>query len=161
MSNDISPHLSYAEVIKSQAAIRHQIDNSPTPEHLHNIKILAEKVFEPLRALASRERKKDTPLTISSFYRSPELNKAIGGSTNSQHCKGQAMDIDIDGWYTDLDNADLFYMIEEELDFDQLIWEFGNSIKPDWVHVSYSEFHNRREILRAIRKSGKVSYEPF
>ncbi|MFP4088720.1 MAG: D-Ala-D-Ala carboxypeptidase family metallohydrolase [Cyclobacteriaceae bacterium] len=158
LNHRITPHLSYAEVVRSQTATRLGIDNLPSSEHLENIRLTAEKLFEPLRALVSEERGKSTPLYISSFYRCPDLNRAIGGSAKSQHCLGQAIDLDIDGWYDDFDNADLFYLIEEELEFDQLIWEFGDDFKPAWVHVSYSRDINRGIILRARRVNGKVEY---
>jgi len=158
---EISPHIAYIEVVRSQTAIRKGIDNTPNEEQLRNIRKLAEKIFEPLREIVSKERGRNTPLGISSFFRAPAHNKAIGGSETSQHCKGQAVDLDIDGYYNDLDNADLFYIIEENLEFDQLIWEFGTAMNPDWVHVSYNEGNNRREILRSVSVDGKTKYELF
>ena len=161
MDTRISQHITLAEVVRSQVAIRKEIDNTPDDEQLKNIKLLAEKVFEPLRKFISDERGKSTPLRISSFFRNTALNKAIGGSVSSQHCKGQAMDIDVDGIYTDLDNSDIFYIIEENLDFEQLIWEFGTGFNPAWVHVSYNERNNRKEILRSRKIAGKVTYKLF
>lgn len=161
LNNQISQHLSYREVVRSQTATRHGINNHPTEEHLVNIKLIAERIFEPLRAIASEERGKSTPLYISSFYRCPDLNKAIGGSSTSQHCQGRAIDLDIDGWYDDLENVDLFYIIEEELEFDQLIWEFGDDYNPSWVHVSYSSEINRGIVLRAQRVNNKIQYTKY
>lgn len=160
----ISPHLSYHEVIKSETALRQGINNEPTDEHLDNIQRIATLIFEPLREIVSSERGVSTPLRLTSCYRSPALNKAIGGSATSDHCFGRAMDIDIDGMYNkdDLINADLFYIIEEELAFDQLIWEFGDDDNPSWVHVGYrSRSENRAQILRAKSKNKRTVYEPF
>ena len=148
----ISPHLSLAELTRSQTAKRNGIDNMPTAEHLENFKILAEKVFEPIR-----EHFK-TPIFISSGYRSKELNDFINGSPNSQHCKGQAIDIDMDGGNGEVTNRMIFDFIKNKLDFDQLIWEFGTDFNPDWVHVSYVKTGNRKQKLKAVRKNGKTSY---
>jgi zinc D-Ala-D-Ala carboxypeptidase len=148
----ISPHLSLAELTRSQTAKRNGIDNTPTAEHLENFKILAEKVFEPIR-----EHFK-TPIFISSGYRSKELNDFIKGSPNSQHCKGQAIDIDMDGGSGEVTNRMIFDFIKNKLDFDQLIWEFGTDFNPDWVHVSYVKTGNRKQKLKAVRKNGKTSY---
>ena len=148
----ISPHLSLAELTRSQTAKRNGIDNTPTAEHLENFKILAEKVFEPIR-----EHFK-TPIFISSGYRSKELNDFINGSPNSQHCKGQAIDIDMDGGNGEVTNRMIFDFIKNKLDFDQLIWEFGTDFNPDWVHVSYVKTGNRKQKLKAVRAGGKTSY---
>ena len=148
----ISPHLSLAELTRSQTAKRNGIDNTPTAEHLENFKILAEKVFEPIR-----EHFK-TPIFISSGYRSKELNELIKGSATSQHCKGQAIDIDMDGGNGEVTNRMVFDFIKNKLDFDQLIWEFGTDFNPDWVHVSYVKGKNRKQKLKAIRSGGKTSY---
>jgi len=92
------------------------------------------------------------------MYRSPELNKAVGGSMTSQHCKGQAMDID--DKYGHATNAEMFEFIRDNLSFDQMIWEFGNSENPDWVHVSYvSEEKNRNKMLKAYKNNGKTAYK--
>lgn len=148
----ISPHLSLAELTRSQTAKRNGIDNTPTAEHLENFKILAEKVFEPIREYFK------TPIFISSGYRSKELNDFIKGSPNSQHCKGQAIDIDMDGGNGEVTNRMIFDFIKNKLDFDQLIWEFGTDFNPDWVHVSYVKTGNRKQKLKAVRKNGKTSY---
>lgn len=151
----ISTHITYSEAIKSDTAKRMQLRNTPTEEQLENMTLLANKVFEPLREYF-RE-----PVRISSFFRSQEVNKSVGGSTTSQHTTGEAMDICAfaSSGYT---NADLFYYVLEKLVFDQLIWEFGTDRNPDWVHVSYSaKGKNRRKALKAIRVNGKVSYKPF
>ena len=148
----ISPHLSLAELTRSQTAKRNGIDNTPTAEHLENFKIIAEMVFEPIRVHFN------TPIFISSGYRSKELNSFIKGSPNSQHCKGQAIDIDMDGGNGEVTNRMIFDFIKNKLDFDQLIWEFGTDFNPDWVHVSYVKGKNRKQKLKAIRSGGKTSY---
>ncbi len=150
--NKISDHISYKEATRSITAKRLGIDNSPTLEHTYNMQILAEKVFEPLREHVGK------PICINSMYRSPELNKAVGGSITSQHCKGQAMDID--DKYGHATNAEMFEFIRDNLSFDQMIWEFGNSENPDWVHVSYvSEEKNRNKMLKAYKNNGKTAYK--
>ena len=148
----ISPHLNLAELTRSETAKRNGIDNTPTAEHLENFKLLADKVFEPIR-----EHFK-TPIFISSGYRSKELNELIKGSPTSQHCKGQAIDIDMDGGNGEVTNRMIFDFIKNKLDFDQLIWEFGTDFNPDWVHVSYVKGKNRKQKLKAIRSGGKTSY---
>ena len=148
----ISRHLSLAEITRSHTAKRNGIDNTPTAEHLENFKLLADKVFEPIR-----EHFK-TPIFISSGYRSKELNDFIKGSATSQHCKGQAIDIDMDGGNGEVTNRMIFDFIKEKVDFDQLIWEFGTDFNPDWVHVSYVKTGNRKQKLKAVRFGGKTSY---
>ena len=148
----ISKHLSLAEVTRSDSAKRHGIDNTPTAEHLENFKLLAEKVFEPIRAHFK------VPIHISSGYRSEALNKFIKGSLSSQHCKGEAIDIDMDGTSGGVTNFDIFSYIKDNLEYDQLIWEFGTDKNPDWVHVSYTKGKNRKQKLKAVRINGKTSY---
>jgi len=141
---NISEHVTYKEGVYSITALRLGLNNDPTKNHLTNMELLAEKVFEPLRKAVNG------PIKINSFYRGGELNKAIGGSPNSQHCKGQAMDIDDNYGY--MSNADMFEYIRKNLSFDQMIWEFGNSDNPDWVHVSYvNEENNRNRCLLAYK----------
>ena len=147
----ISKHISYKEGVYSITAIRKGIDNEPNEEQLSNMKLVAEKIFEPVRTHFK------VPIKVNSFFRSPDLNKAIGGSTKSQHCKGQA--IDIDDTYGKATNAEMYWWIKENLDFDQMIWEFGNNDNPDWVHVSYvSPDKNRNRCLKAYRENGKTKY---
>ena len=148
----ISKHISYKEGIYSRTALRLDIKNEPNKEQLKNMKLLAEKVFEPLRIEVGG------PIKVNSFFRSPELNKAIGGSSKSQHCHGQA--IDLDDTFGHMSNAQMYYFIKSELDFDQMIWEFGNNKNPNWVHVSYvSPEKNRNRCLRAYKENGKTKYE--
>jgi hypothetical protein len=148
----ISTHLNLAEVTRSDSAKRHNIDNTPTAEHLENFKLLAEKVFEPIRLHFK------TPIFISSGYRSKALNDLIKGSSSSQHCKGEAIDIDMDGSKGGVTNKMVFDFIVSRLDFDQCIHEFGTDENPDWVHVSYTKGKNRKQKLRAVRTNGKTSY---
>ncbi len=113
---------------------------------------IAEEVFEPLRSYVGG------PIKINSFYRSPDLNKAIGGSSKSQHCYGQA--IDIDDTFGRMTNAEMYRFIKEHLDFDQIIWEFGDENNPNWVHVSYvSPQENRNRCLLAYKEKGKTKYK--
>lgn len=150
----LSKNLTLAEVMRSETAKRKGISNMPTPEHIENFKLLAEKVFQPIREHFGK------PIIISSGYRSKELNTAIGGALSSQHCSGEAIDIDMDG--TDITNAQVFNYIKDNLEFDQLIWEFGTDTNPDWVHVSYeSTGKQRKQILRAVKKGGATSYKPY
>ena len=147
----ISKHISDKEGVYSTTAIRRGIDNTPGQEQLDNMKLLAEKVFEPLRKWVGG------PIVINSFFRSVELNKAIGGSSKSQHCKGQA--IDIDDTRCHKTNAEMFKFIKDELDFDQMIWEFGDDDNPNWIHVSYvSKEKNRNRCLKAYKENGKTLY---
>jgi len=147
----ISKHISDREGVYSTTATRRGIDNTPDKEHLDNMKLLAEKIFEPLRKWVGG------PIRINSFYRGPELNKAIGGSSKSQHCKGQAMDIDDNGCHKT--NAEMYAWIKDNVEFDQMIWEFGDDDNPNWVHVSYvSPEENRNRCLKAYREDGKTKY---
>ena len=147
----ISKHISDREGVYSITATRRGLDNTPDGEQLANMKLLAEKVFEPLRKWVGG------PIRINSFFRGPELNKAIGGSSKSQHCKGQAVDIDDGG--CNKTNAEMYKYIKDELEFDQMIWEFGDDDNPNWVHVSYvSEDENRNRCLKAYREDGKTKY---
>tara|TARA_R100000773_G_scaffold19722_1_gene17703 strand:+ start:1642 stop:2100 length:459 start_codon:yes stop_codon:yes gene_type:complete len=150
----ISKHISYKEAVHSATAKRRGIENVPNEDQLDNMYRVAEFIFEPLRLYVGGAIK------ITSFFRSEELNTAIGGSTKSQHCKGQAIDIDdVFGYKT---NYEMFTYIRENLDFDQLIYEFGSNDNPDWVHCSYvSKKENRNRVLRAIRENGKTRYELY
>ena len=152
MSDRISEHISLKEGIKSHTATRLNIDNTPRELDLVNMKTIAEKVFEPLRKWVGG------PIAINSFYRSPQLNSAIGGSTTSQHCIGCALDLDDNYGYKT--NAEMYEYIKNNLDFDQIIWEFGTDENPNWVHVSYiSEDANRRRCLKAYKENGKTKYK--
>ena len=147
----ISKHISYKEGVYSITATRKGIDNTPNNDQLLKMVSVAEEVFEPLRAYVGG------PIKINSFFRCPELNTAIGGSSKSQHCKGQA--IDIDDTFGRMTNAEMYNFIKDNLEFDQIIWEFGDDDNPDWVHVSYvSPKDNRNRCLKAYRENGKTKY---
>ena len=148
----LSEHLSLSEVTRSETAKRKGISNMPTEAHIANFKLLAENIFEPVRKHFGK------PIFISSGYRSKDLNTAIGGALSSQHCSGEAIDIDMDGSNGEVTNRMVFDFIKNKLDFDQLIWEFGTDFNPDWVHVSYTKGKNRKQKLKAVRINGKTSY---
>jgi len=151
----LSKYVSLAEVTRSDTAKRKGIDNSPTAEHLENLKVISEEVFDKVREYFG------VPIFISSGYRSAALNKAIGGSSTSDHNLGKALDLDQDGHGNGVTNADVFNYIKSNLDFDQLIWEFGTDKNPDWVHVGYRKGANRKQILKAVREGGKTKYVAF
>ena len=153
----ISDHITYAEAIHSNTAKRKGIDNTPNPNQIEAMKLLAEKVFEPLREWVGG------PIKVNSFFRSPELNTAIGGSKTSQHCKGQAIDVDdVYGYKT---NAEMYHWVKENLDFDQLILEYHKPEEPNsgWIHCSYKgPTDNRKQTLRAFRNDqGKTQYVEY
>ena len=147
----ISKHISYKEGTRSITALRKGINNTPNDYELANMETIAANIFEPLRKWVGG------PIKINSFFRCEELNTTIGGSSNSQHCQGRA--IDIDDTYGHKTNAEMFEYIRTNLNFDQIIWEFGTDINPEWVHVSYvSEEQNRKRCLKASRENGKTVY---
>tara|TARA_B100001094_G_scaffold97481_1_gene93502 strand:+ start:1924 stop:2487 length:564 start_codon:yes stop_codon:yes gene_type:complete len=141
----LSKNLSLAEVVRSETAKRLDIDNTPTKEHIENLKTIAEKVFQPIREHFN------CPIHVSSGYRGEALNKALrGASKTSLHMTGQALDIDMD--FTKVSNTDVFQYIKDNLEFDTLIWEFKNKDgSPKWVHVSYREGKNRNQVLEAYK----------
>jgi hypothetical protein len=150
----ISKHISMNEGVYSITAKRLGLENKPTEAHLNNMKMLAVKVFEPLREWVGG------PIRINSFYRGPELNKAIGGSKKSQHCNGQA--VDIDDTHGHKTNAEMFNYIRDNLEFDQMIWEFGDNKNPNWVHVSYvNPGENRNKCLVAYKEDGRTKYSLY
>jgi hypothetical protein len=147
----ISEHISKKEATRSVTAMRLGIDNTPGEYELQNMELIAEKIFEPLRKAANG------PIKINSMFRCDSLNTAIGGSSRSQHCQGRAMDLD--DTYGYMTNAEMYNYIKENLDFDQIIWEFGTDENPDWVHVSYVDADsNRKRCLKAYREDGKTKY---
>ena len=146
----LSKNFTVAEYIKSQTATRHEIDNSLSEEHLENAKKLFANVVQPIR-------EKFGVTLITSGYRSPDLNAKIGGSSKSQHCKGQAVDLEC----LKESNADVAMWIENNLDFDQLILEFYTPGEPSsgWIHVSYNEDgKNRKSVLTASKINRKTVY---
>ena len=141
----LSKNLSLAEVVRSETAKRLDIDNTPTKEHLENLKVIAEKVFQPIRDHFQ------CPIHVSSGYRGEALNRAIRGAATSLHMQGCALDIDMD--FTKVSNTEIFNYIKDNLEFDTLIWEFSNEDgSPKWVHVSYREGKNRNQILEAYKE---------
>jgi len=152
----LSKNLALAEITRSESAKRKGISNQPTPEHIENLKKVAENIFQPIREHFG------VPIHVSSGYRSKALNDAIGGSLTSQHCQGEALDLDMDGSPSGVSNKDVFEFIKNKLNFDQLIWEFGSDSNPDWVHVSYeSSGKQRKQILKASKVGGKTVYSPY
>jgi hypothetical protein len=147
----LSKHLDLSEVIRSDSAKRNGISNMPTPEHIENFKLLAEKVFEPIREHFG------VPIRISSGYRSKELNdKTKGASKTSDHCFGRAIDIDNDG--TSITNKQIFDFIKNNLKYKQLIFEFGTDENPAWVHVSYDPNNLKNETLKAVKINNVTKY---
>ena len=150
----LSKNLSLNEVIKSNTAERRGIDNNPNETHLANLKYLAEQVFQPIRDHFG------VPIYISSGYRSPALNEAIGGSPRSFHSHGMALDLDQDGRNKGVSNADVFYFIKENFPFSELIWEFGNEDNPNWVHVAIAKGReNEKKTKIAEKINGKTQYK--
>lgn len=143
---NLSAHVTLAEFQDSSTATTHGINNKMNESQIASAKLLCENVFEPLRIYLN------TPIKISSGFRSVQLNKMIKGSSTSQHTKGEAMDLQI--------GANGFFFIKDKLDFDQLIWEFGNDENPSWIHVSFSS-KNRKQVLKATKKNGKTIYSNY
>ena len=143
---NLSAHVTLAEFENSPTATTHGINNKMSESQIASAKLLCENVFEPLRIYLN------TPIQISSGFRSVQVNKMIGGASTSQHTKGEAMDLQI--------GAKGFHFIKDKLNFDQLIWEFGNDENPAWVHVSFSS-KNRKQVLKATKKNGKTIYSNF
>jgi len=148
----LTSNFSLSELTKSQTAERKGINNTPSPEHQENLKLLCTAILQPVRDHFGKV------VTISSGYRSPELCIAIGSKITSQHAKGQAADFEIFG----VSNKSLADYIDSELHYDQLILEYWNESDPNsgWVHCSFSEGNNRKQYLRAYKEDGKTKYEP-
>lgn len=142
----LTDNFSLEELTRSVTAGNKGIDNNPEPVHVANLRALAKSVLQPARDHIN------APVQVNSGYRSRKLNKAIGGSKKSQHCRGEAADISCH------DNAVLFNFIRNETVFDQLIWEFGTDQEPAWVHVSHKLSDNRKEVLKAVKVKGKTVY---
>ena len=143
---NLSKHVTLKEFQASGIATLRGIKNEMSATQIASAKLLCENVFEPLRLYLN------TPIKISSGFRCLQVNRLIGGSATSQHRKGEAMDLQI--------NAKGFNFIKDKLEFDQLIWEFGNDEQPSWVHVSFSS-RNRKQVLKASKKNGKTIYTNF
>ena len=152
----LSANFTLAEAIRSDTAKRLGINNKPTAEHLQNLKVFSEKVLQKVRDYFG------VSIYTSSIYRSKLLNQAIKGRSSSQHCTGEAGDIDMDGSDDGVTNKMVFDYIKNHLEFDQLIWEFGDKNNPDWVHVSYKVKGNqRKQVLRAVKIKGKTVYQKY
>ena len=143
----ISKHISYKEAVGSNYAKQKGIKNKPNEEQVENMKLLAEKVFEPLREWVG------CPIRVNSMFRSLELNTALKGSKTSSHMKGEAMDITSMGGKS---NLEMFHYIKDNLEFDQLIWEFGS--EPKWLHVSYNKDKNRQQVLVTKKRGVYYTY---
>jgi hypothetical protein len=145
----LSTNFSLSELTKSEAATRLGLDNTPALQIIENLEALVENILQPVRD-------KFGPVVVTSGYRSPEVNKAIGGSTTSDHCKGQAADFEVLG----KDNRELAIWIAENMQFTQLILEFYKPGVPDsgWVHCSYDPGNLNRQVLTAEKVNGKTVY---
>ena len=147
----ISKHISWHEGTYSRTGERRDLDNTPNEEQLKSMKEVAKNLFEPLREWVGG------PIKINSFFRGEPVNTAIGGSTRSQHMKGQA--IDIDDTFGHKTNAEMYYYIKDNLDFDQMIWEFGTDKNPNWLHISWvSHRPNRKKLTIAKKINGRTKY---
>lgn len=147
----LTENFSLNEMIKSETALRHGLDNTPPEDVVENLRTLCEQILQPLRTAYGRGIK------VNSGYRAPEVNAAVGGSRTSDHCKGQAADIEIPG----VANADLAQYISQYFQFTQLILEFYTPGIPDsgWVHVSYDPANLKRQVMTAMRENGKTVYK--
>ena len=144
----LSKNFTLSEFTRSATASRKGIDNTPSEKHIENLQYLVSKVLQPMRNALG-------PIRITSGYRSPALNRAIGGSTKSQHCKGQAADIQI---YKKgvMNNSRIYdYVLANNMEFDQMINEFDFS----WIHISLKKEGNRKNVLEAYKDSeGDTAY---
>jgi zinc D-Ala-D-Ala carboxypeptidase len=145
---NLSKHVTRSEFERSETAINRGINNSMNEWEIERAKLLCENCFEPIRT------KVGAPIRINSGFRSGALNRAIGGSTTSQHSLGEAMDLD-------LHDRDLFEWIIDNVEFDQLIFEGGTTDKADWFHISYRKGRLRKQVLRMTKKGGKSTYTPY
>ena len=146
----ISDNISYKEAVRSETAKRLGISNKPKKEHIENMELIAEKIFQPLREWV------DHPIRINSFYRSEELNSRIGGAISSAHKEGLAIDLDSLGGKT---NLEMFHYIKDNLDYDILINEYPNDEgEPKWIHVSWNKKKNRKQVLEIKRKGRYYTY---
>ncbi len=143
---NLSKYMSYTEGVRSNTASRLGIDNTPTVYQLNNMQFVASEVFDKVREFVGG------PLTCSSFLRVAELNKAIGSGPSSFHVHGGA--IDIKNISTTVTNAQIFDYIRCNLEFSELIWEYGTDLEPDWVHVAYLKGDTRKMVKRAYKVNG-------
>ena len=148
----LTENFTLSEMVKSETALRNGLDNTPGDAEIANLKLLAEKVLQPIR------NHYKTGVKVNSGFRHPEVNAAVGGSKTSDHCKGQAADIEIPG----VANANLAEWIKNNLEFTQLILEFYTPGIPDsgWVHVSYDKSNLKKQVMTAMKENGKTVYKP-
>lgn len=149
---NLSPNFTLEEMTKSETALRHGLDNTPGEQEIANLQTLCEKVLQPVRDHYKKGVK------VNSGFRHPEVNQKVGGSPVSDHCKGQAADIEIPS----VANYELAKWISENLEYTQVILEFYTPGVPDsgWVHVSYDPTNLKKQNLTASRKDGKTVYTP-
>lgn len=149
---NLTKNFTLAEMTKSETALRHDMDNTPGEAEIAALKLLSEKVLQPVRDHYGKGVK------VNSGFRHPEVNAKVGGSKTSDHCRGQAADIEIPG----VANAELAEWIRDNLEFRQLILEFYTPGIPDsgWVHVSYVAEDNKKQVMTAVKKDGKTVYLP-
>lgn len=154
MENKICRYITYKEATTSSTAIKNGVDNIPSDKELACMKLVGEKIFDPVREFVGN------PIKVESFFRCQRLNKMIGGAVRSQHRFGQAVDFDDD--YGHAPNSEMFYWVAENLVYDQLIWEFGDGDNPGWIHASYVEGNNRNKLSIAYKDvNNKTKYKHF
>ena len=146
---NISEHISWNEGKASQTAVRMGIDNTPDAETVARMKLTANNCFEPIRKHYGK------PIIVSSFYRCWEVNGNVkGSSSTSQHPQGEAID------FISENMAELFEWIKRNIEFDQLIWEYGDDKSPAWIHISFTEQReNRGQVLRVHLENGKMIWQ--
>ena len=150
---NLTANFTLSEMVKSETALRHDMDNTPGEAEIASLRLLCEKILQPVREHYGKGVK------VNSGYRHPEVNAKVGGSKTSDHCKGQAADIEIPG----IPNADLAIWIMDNLEYTQLILEFytpGGPPDSGWVHVSYDPANLKKQNLTATKKDGKTVYLP-
>jgi zinc D-Ala-D-Ala carboxypeptidase len=149
---NLTTNFTLSELVKSDTALRYDMDNTPGETEIENLRQLCEQVLQPVRDYFQKGVK------CNSGYRAPAVNQKVGGSPTSDHCKGQAADIEIPG----IPNADLAIWIMDNLQYTQLILEFYTPGVPDsgWVHVSYDPQNLKKQALTATKQNGKTVYLP-
>lgn len=149
---NLTANFTLSEMVKSETALRHDMDNTPGEAEIASLRLLCEKILQPIREHYGKGVK------VNSGFRHPEVNAKVGGSKTSDHCKGQAADIEIPG----VANADLALHIVDTYKFTQVILEFYTPGVPDsgWVHVSYDPANLKNQVLTATKKDGKTVYLP-
>jgi hypothetical protein len=152
LKQKLSPNFTLSEMIKSETASRRGLDNTPGEVEVNNLKALSVNVLQKVRDHYGKG------VHVNSGFRHPEVNAAVGGSRTSDHCQGQAADIEIPG----VANGDLAQWIVDNCNFRQVILEFYTPGIPDsgWVHVSYVEGDNKKQVLTALKENGKIVYKP-